>query len=107
MRYRHSITLQQPGGSRDSVGERVTSWTNVKAVYADISTLNMREQMLVAQRQASTTHKVTLRYDPDLAAINAAWRVLFGSRVLVIDGVNNVDERNKTLELLCTEGRNE
>lgn len=107
MRYRHSITLQQPGGTRDSVGERVTSWTNVKTVYADISVLNMREQMLATQRQATTTHKVTIRYDADLAAINATWRVLFGSRALIIDGVNNVDERNAVLELLCTEGRNE
>lgn len=107
MRYRHSITLQKPGGARDAVGERVTAWTDVKTVYADISTLTMREQMLVAQRQASTTHKVTLRYDADIAAIDASWRVLFGTRVLVIDGVNNVEERNRTLELLCTEGRNE
>ena len=34
-----------------------------------------------------------------------ALRVLFGSRVLVIDGApRNIGERNREIELLCTEG---
>ena len=39
------------------------------------------------------------------AAVDGAWRVLFGSRVLVIDGApRNIGERSREIELLCTEG---
>lgn len=50
---------------------------------------------------ALTSHEVTLRYLP---GITTAHRVKFGSRILPIAGFRNVDERNRVLELDCTEG---
>jgi len=56
----------------------------------------------VADRpNALTSHEVTLRYLP---GITTAHRVKFGSRILPIAGFRNVDERNRVLELDCTEG---
>jgi len=106
---RHRVTLQSPAGSRDAVGERVTTWTNVATVWASIEPLGTREQFAAAQAQASTTHKLNIAYGSEIAAIDSAWRVLFGSRVFVLDGPpRNIDERNREIELLCTEGlRNE
>ena len=102
---RHQITLQSPQTTRDSVGEQTLAFTTVATVPAEVSPISGREQFLAAQRQASTTHLVTIRYSPDVASLNATWRVLFGTRVFSIDAPpRNIDERNIMLELQCTEG---
>ncbi len=102
---RERITLQSPQTTRDSVGEQVLSFTTVVTVPAEIRPISGREQLLAAQRQASTTHFVSLRYSPQVAAMDATWRILFGARVFTIDAPpRNVGELNVTLELQCTEG---
>lgn len=102
---RHRVTLQSPTGTRDSYGQRTTTWDDVATVWASIEQLDERERFAAAQLQASATHRVRVRYETALAAINATWRVLFGERVFVLAGPpNNVGERGLTLELLCTEG---
>lgn len=102
---RHSVILQRPGGTRDVVGARNTTWTDVATVRAAVEPLSGREEFLAAQREASTTHKVTLRYASALAGMDATWRVKFGERVFVIDAPpRDVLERRRTIELMCTEG---
>jgi SPP1 family predicted phage head-tail adaptor len=105
-KLRHRVTLQSPTGSRDAVGERVTTWTNVaEDVPAEIEPISGREQFLAAQRQATTSHIVRLRYASMWAAMDASWRVLFGSRVFTIDAPpKNVGESDVELILQCTEG---
>jgi SPP1 family predicted phage head-tail adaptor len=103
---RHRVTLQRPSGTRDSSLERTTTWTDVATVSASIEPLAGREAFLAAQRQASTTHLVTLRHSSILAAMDASWRVVFGDRVFTLDAPpKNVDERGRELQLLCTEGK--
>lgn len=102
---RHLVQLQSPAGSRDAVGERVTTWTTVASVWAAIEPIGARELFAAAQAQAATTHRVRVDYSTAIAAIDGSWRVLFGSRVLVIDGKpRNIEERNREIELLCSEG---
>lgn len=98
------ITLQSPAGSRDSYGERNTTWNNVATVWASVQPLSTREQFLASQAQSSVTHKVVIRYSSTVASVEASWRVLLGSRALVVDGVRNINEFNESIELMCTEG---
>ena len=98
------VVLQSPTGSRDAVGERTTTWVDVATVWAAIAPLTAREMFAAAQAQAPATHRVRIDYSSAVAAIVAAWRVKFGVRIFIIDGVRNIDERNVELELLCTEG---
>ena len=79
----HKVILQSPAGSRDAVGERVTTWTNVATVWASIEPLSVRDAFLAAQAHASTTHRVRIDWSTDVDNIDGSWRVLFGSRVLV------------------------
>lgn len=102
-RLRHRITLQSPGGTRDEVGERTTTWNDVATVWASVEPLSTGERHVAAQAHAFVTHRVTIRYDSLVAAIDASWRVLFGARVLTIEGVRNLEERNSVIELVCTE----
>ena len=100
---RHRVRLQRPGGARDAVGARITTWTDVGVVWAQVEPLSGRDEMVAAQRQASTSHKVTIRYSSAVAGVAADWRVVFGERILVVDNIINPDERNEMLELFCTE----
>jgi SPP1 family predicted phage head-tail adaptor len=102
-KLRHKVTLQSPAGSRDAVGQRTTVWTTVDTVRGAIIPLKSDSRFLAAQAHASTTHRIRIRYQPEIAGIDGSWRVLFGSRVFTIDGVINVDERSRELELLSTE----
>lgn len=104
---RHLVEVQQPGGSRDAVGGRITTWTTIGTVYASIETLSGTEKLVAAQRQAETSHLIRLRYDPALAALDASWRILFGTRVFVIEEVSDQDERDRTVDLRCSEGLRE
>lgn len=107
-RMRHQVVLQSPTGSRDSVGERTTTWTDVATVWANIRPLTGREQFLASQREASTSHIVEIRYSTDVSTIDASWRVKYGTRLLVLDGDPiNVEERGIQLNLPCVEGLRE
>jgi len=102
----HRITLQSPAGSRDAVGERVTTWTDVASdIPASVEPISGREEFLAAQRQGTTSHIVRLRCESPWSAMDASWRVLFGSRVFTIDAPpRNVNEAGRELILTCTEG---
>ena len=98
------IILQSPTGSRDAIGERVTTWTNVATVWAEISPLSVRDLLAAGQVQSEVTHRVRVRYESTIAAIDSSWRVLYGARVFVITGVRNINESDREFELLCSEG---
>lgn len=102
-KYRQRVILQSPAGARDAVGERTTTWSNVATVWANVRPLTGREQIVASQRQQITDHVVEVRYSSALAALDASWRVLYGSRVLTIDGAVNADERKREFILYCTE----
>jgi len=101
---RHRVTLQRPGGTRDAVGERQTSWTSVATVWASVVPTSTGERMIAAQAHSFITHRVTIRYGSEWAGIDASWRVLFGARAMPIEGVRNLEEDGRWFELVCTEG---
>jgi len=107
-KLRHRVTLQQPGGTRDAVGERATTWTNIATVWAAVEPLSTSQLAAAAQLQTDASIRVTVRWSSAIANIAADWRVLFGTRVLVIAAPpRNVAERNEIIELLCSEGLRE
>lgn len=105
---RHRVTIRKPDPSRSAgtAGQLVPTFITVASnVPAGIEPLNGREEVIAAHRGAETTHMVTLRYSSDLAAMDATWSFLFGSRVLTLDGPPiNVGERNRELKCACSEG---
>lgn len=115
----HKITIQKPdpASARDSAGQRITAWLPVAVnIWARVEPLSGREAFLAAQRQENTTHRITLWYSAQLAAVDISHRVLFGyltefdpppvgTRIFVLDGPPiNTDEANIELILRCSEG---
>lgn len=101
---KHELVLRSAGGTRDTYGEQGIAPTVVATVYGKIEPLSTQQQFLAAQQQSSTTHVITVRYCSEIAAIDASWTVLYGTRVFAISGVRNIEERNRVLELDCVEG---
>ena len=103
-KLRHLVTLQSPAGSRDSVGQRTTTWSDVDDVMCRIVPLKGDERTIDPQRQTSTTHRIEMRYGSEIASISGEWRIKYGSRFFMIDGIRNVEEKGREMHLTCTEG---
>jgi SPP1 family predicted phage head-tail adaptor len=109
-RLRHQLTIQRPnGGTRDAAGKRITTYADVATdVWGRVEPLSSNDIYNAAQYNAQTTHSVTIRWSEEISEIESSWRVLFGVRTFVIDGIMNTDERNREIVLNCIEGeRNE
>jgi SPP1 family predicted phage head-tail adaptor len=101
-KLRHIITIQQPALAADGVGEPVPTWGTFAAnIYAQITPLNGAERIQGNQINATVTHNVRTRYMP---GVTPKMRILYGSRTLQITNVQNIDERDRELELACVEG---
>lgn len=97
---RHRIDLQSYTDYIDIYGKPDRSWTTYATVWAQITPTSSSESINGLQLNASTTHAVLIRYRED---VQANHRVLFGSRVLNIQGVRNLDETNIATGLTCQE----
>ena len=96
---RHSVAIQSATESRDSYDVDF-AWATVATVRASISPLSGTESIVADQEQATATHKVVMRY---WSGLTTSHRLLWGSRVLEIQSIVDVDERNRRIELLCKE----
>lgn len=99
---RHRITIQSETLSSDGrggyTGVQGTSFT----AWARVSPVSAREAFAHGMVQGSITHRVTLRYQ---SGIRPKMRVLWGTRVLLIQGVRTIDEERRVVELDCVEER--
>lgn len=103
---RHVVSIQQRSATIDSVGDVSDSWSTLISARAEVRPLNARELFAAQATQSEVTHQVTVRWRPELTPPTqaSAYRVLFGARVLAVHGVMNMDERNREVRLLCSEG---
>lgn len=97
---RHSITIES--ASESNVGGEVQrTWSTLVSARAKIEPLRGRELFNAAAITPEVTHKITLRYPGQ--TITPKMRVLFGSRYFGIEFVQNLEERNFWLVLMCKE----
>jgi SPP1 family predicted phage head-tail adaptor len=106
--YNKLVTFQSPGGARDAVGERSTTWTNQFDAWVAIAPVRVSEFLAAGELQGKLTHRVQARFSAALAAVQSKWRILYGARVLVIEGPpRNLEEADRVVEFLCGEGLRE
>lgn len=84
----------------DVRGQATGDWEDVATVWAAVQPLTGRWAEYARQLWESATFRVLINYRDD---VTSACRLLFGERVFAIGVVINQEERNHTLELLCTE----
>ena len=111
---RRKVTIESRGSAVDSWGQQSTSWSTLLAdVPAAIEPLSGRELEMARAINAEITSRVVLRFHPQLVnpAAIAALRVVYAAngvtRLFNVQSARNLVERNRTLELLVSEGLNE
>lgn len=100
----HRVTIEQlvvGSPSVTAIGEPDATWTTFATVWAGIEPLRTRELIAAQAVQSETTGTIRMRY---LAGVTAAMRVVYGSRVFQILGIQNINEADRELLLTVSEG---
>ena len=105
-RLRYSVQFQSRSTEQDSFGQQSVAWVNAFTTNAEVKPLSGRELEAAQQITAAVSHKVTVRYRPELEnpAVVAAMRIVFRGRYFNIQASLNEDERNVFITLLTVEG---
>lgn len=105
-RLRHRVELQREVRPRDQDqrGGYAVEWQTFDTVWADIQPVSGNERLFAATIQASTTHKITIRWQGDITAVNGISRVKFGSRVFNVQSVTVPREIRHRMEIMAVEG---
>lgn len=99
---RHRITIQQPSASQDTYGEEIITWSTWATVWAAVEPMRADERYTAndAQLLAEADTRIRIRYRP---GVTHQMRVSFESRLFDIQGVINLETRDREIHLLCKE----
>lgn len=101
---RHRVTVQRlTVTGKDEFGADIIALVPVATVHATIQPLTGREFFDAQQTAAQADIRVRLRTHPDLVGLKAKDQILFGTRVLDIQSVVNVNERGAEYEIMAKE----
>jgi SPP1 family predicted phage head-tail adaptor len=95
--YRHRINIQKPVITKDSIGQEITTWEDVKLLWSMIKTVQGREYIAAASTQTEKTTRFIVRYT---TGIDESMRIVHKDKVYEIESVINDDEMNKTLTII-------
>ena len=100
-KLRHRVEVQRYATSYDPEGEPIQEWQLLAKAWAAIEPLKGEEYLAAMSTQARVSHKVTMR--PLAATISPADRIIYNGRILEIESVLNLEERDRELVLMCVE----
>jgi len=99
-RLRNYVKLQTLTEGRDADGGYTRTWGDTAQIWASIKHRKGVEIERQNSMMATATHLITIHYRSGVTTSN---RLTYGSRTFGILDVNNVEERNKWMELECIE----
>lgn len=100
-KLRHRIEILRPlYAAPNEYGERVPTYPVWQRVWAEIEPLAAREIEFAHSFAMTVSHKLRIRFLPDIAA---GMRIRHGVRVFEINGITSPDERAIENNLFCTE----
>lgn len=103
-KLRERVEWQQRSQVASASGHMSNSWATTRTLWAQVVPLNGRERFTADQPVSDITHRVFIR-TPLTGPIPAAEdRLRFkGTRILEITQAINRNERERLMELICTE----
>jgi len=99
---RQRLSLERPVRTAAGGGAADVAWQTVATVFAELVPSSARETFDADLKSAQVTHKVRMRYRPD---VEADMRFTAGDRIFDIRSAINEDERGRWLICLCREQR--
>lgn len=105
---RHRIDVQNRSVTLDSFGGQPLTWTTFATVWADVLPMSAREREASQAINVEVSHEITVRYRSDFAdpKVMASRRIVYRGRYFNIQGIGNVDERNREMTIWAQEGMN-
>lgn len=97
---RHRVELLNVSQTRLATGETLPTYVPLGTVWAAVEPLTGRELMVAQQTVAETTHRVRIRAREGVAT---STRVRHRGRLLEVQAVLNLEERDREMHLLCKE----
>jgi SPP1 family predicted phage head-tail adaptor len=108
---RRRISIQTRDVTQDAIGQQAVTWTDyLTGVPADIQALSGRELFVAQSAESLVTHTIVVRFtsllaDPvKVAGMRAVYVNAGVTRYFNLTAAINVDERNRQIELLASEG---
>lgn len=109
-RRRWRVTIINPvyaDGEPYGQGNLPVSGSTIGTYWMAIKSLSGRELMNAHQIKAEITHVLESRYIPSatagVPAIRSNMKAVYKGRIFNIEYVDNVEERNRQLDIYCTE----
>lgn len=99
-KLRHRVTIERVTVTQDTDGSAIETWTPFATVQASIEPISGREYTAAQSTQAEMTHRIRLRHLP---GVTPKMRINYGAHTFDILSVINISERNRELELVCSE----
>ncbi len=99
---RHKVRIEYPVKATDGAGGSLPIvWTVLDSVYAEVLPATPGTEPAEAdQPRSNVRHRVRTRFR---TGVTNAMRIVFANRVLHIQSVVNVEDRNEELEIFCVE----
>lgn len=97
---RHRVTIQSVSRVSDGQGGFTESWTDGATVWAAVEQKKAWEKFQAMQEQTPVVWAVTMRYRDD---VTTASRLKYGTRVLWVKEVINVNEDDAFLDIKAIE----
>ena len=100
-KMRYKVKVETATNTRDAGGGLSQVFNPVTYIYANIMPKSANSAYRQGILQEKVTHEVTIRY---MKNIDTNSKITYGTRSFAVNGIVNVDERNRFLTLLCEEG---
>ncbi len=97
---RHRIQIQAKTETRDVYGGIIETWEVESRRWASIVPLGARALFEAQQVDSRLTHIITIRHH---ATISTQHRILYRSRIFLVQHTRNPDERDRMTEIRCME----
>ncbi len=98
--FRHLITIQQRGTTKDEIGGQVTTWTTFAQPWAKAEPWRGNQRTFAGKIDNPAGMDFTIRY---VAGLLPSMRVSWGSRLFDIIHPQNIEERGIYIKLRCQE----
>ena len=103
-KLREQVDLLQYQTTRDSFNAVISAYaTFTGPIWANVQSLMFGAGEKDEQEQAISimNYKITIRYSTVINAVNPSYRVRYNSEDYNIKNIMNVDERDRTITLMC------
>lgn len=98
--FRHRITFQSEREVPDDAHGHTSIWDDVATVWAKVEPVSGNEFYYAQQLKTVITHKITIRYRSDITDL---LRIIFEKRIMKIESLINLQEREHFMQLRCVE----